>query len=277
MEKRRIGGGKFDVHALLELLESGGTEQRRPALGIAVPAGDERFRQDRPQPGVQHIVGVGRHHFLAEITGVGLGGLVEDREKILAHQRLVIADRPVGDQRGAEVRIQVALRVVGLRAAFQPLRVHIGEAARQFDIFEESCRIINTLHAVVIEPLIEYLRLERVECGRQGLGITPQPVQPRLALGGVKRHIHIGRRRELAHPGLDKGGMGRQRRNRLGQGLELGRQQRPVNVELAESAGLRRLEVGDDKLRQVRHVGPLESRQQRTPLLRAERGPRANQ
>ena len=272
LEELRIRRGKLDVHALLQALKFGRRDQRRPLLRIAMPACDERLGEHGLQPGAAHVVREGHHHSHADVAESDRRGALENIDEKIAHERLIVADGPVLEQRLGEVGVQVGCGLA-LKRFLQPLRIHVARLPREFQILHEACLIIYALLPIVIEAAVKDVRLLRVERGWQRLRIGPQPLQPSLARGGVELDIHIRRRREFAHLRKDKRAVAfeRERRRELRQRIELLRQERAVDAKLAEPARLLRLQIRRDQLDQPRHIGPLQPSEQRAPPVLIKR------
>lgn len=81
----------------------------------------------------------------------------------------------------------------------------------------------------------------------------------------------MARGREASEPLLDPRGLGRERRARGGQGLELVGRQPTVHRERAEPLGRRIREIGGDRVHQAREPGPVDPLQQRPPAEGVER------
>ena len=219
----RIRQREIDIDAILQRLKRRRRKQRRPALRLADTGGNHRLGEHRLEP---RVAGVRQPRFQdfrrIEIAGLHVE-LRENVEEVVAHQRLVVADRQ-GDGDGlGEVCAEIDGGALLLRRV-EILRVHVARAARQLEVFEEALLVIHAARAVVLEPLVEQVRLQRAERRRKLLRVRPSPLQPRLALHGVELRIRIRARRELAHPRKDERLIVRECRDALRQLIELLRQ-----------------------------------------------------
>ena len=268
VDRHRIGGrvlrfvsrGKLHVHAILERLERGGREQRGPLLRVADAIDDLRLGEDRLEPRVFHERRVGVIRLLGR----------EQVEEVIAHHRLVVADRRERERGAVELAVRVHA-AAGLLGRVHILRVHVNLRAREFEVFEEKRLVVFAARAVELEPLPQHRRLERVEGRRKRLHVVPHAREQRIALRGVELRIRVRRGREFAHADEHVVLVLRECRQRLEERIELLGQQRTVDGDVAKARRIRGLEFRDDQLHEPRHIGPLELAQQRAPLRIAQR------
>ena len=146
-----IRRGKLDIHALLQLLKFRRRKQRRPLLGIPDSIRNHRLGEDGLQPRIAHPIDI--------LLPLRLRALFcEKRQEIFPHERFVIPDRTLRNQRLAEPRIEVH-SAFPLQLSGEPLLIHVAHLTRQFQVVQKPRGVIHTLLPIVVQTPIKHARL----------------------------------------------------------------------------------------------------------------------
>ena len=155
-----------------------------------------------------------------------------------------------------------------------PRRPHVGRAAGQREVGEQARAIEGVGAQIAREPVIQDVRLERVEHVRQRRHLGPQGIEVGDARDQVVLPVDVVRRAQADQAGLDPRAVLAEPRHPGRQVVELGAGEPVVDGERAEA--LRRLlaEVGGDGADQPGQAGaadPAEAFEQLAPAGGVER------
>ena len=243
----------------LDLLEPRRVVQQRvPALGVADP---------------REQLGLGEHALepaLVEVVAVSCDAVLA-REELLqarAHEAAVVLDR-VEQRRVALAHVDVDLAA---RVALQVRLAGEPAAARQPDVGQEAFLVGRALRELVAQPVVEHVRLERVEGRAEGAHETPQLRDVARAQGGVLGPVGVCTGLHARQICGDEVAVLEQVAAQLQALVELLATEQLVDGERAEAPALAAGEVAHHQRRQVGDVRSPQPLEQAVELLVVEVG-----
>jgi hypothetical protein len=197
-----------------------------------------------------------------QIVGARAG---EEPAQEVEHQLGVVADRRQIGRRERAARLHERHAIEAAR----PIAARPRLVARQRQIRGEARAIVVAVPAFEIEPVIEDVRAQRVERGRQPVDELPQRVEVRLRDRGAM--APVGHRRPHAHDHrVDPRGLEAQLGPRRGERAQLLEREARVHRQRAEPARALVREIVRDQRDQPRVRARAEPREERAPARRIE-------
>ena len=192
-----VGVGEVEIHAVLEGLHLARAQHGVPLL---------RISQTRSQLGLgEDFLEVVVAHVFYETVVILV--LKKEMEEMGADEGIVVADSrksAPGDVVGVEVDPAVPSP---LDFRVPPDGVHVVGVAGQLEVLEEEFAIPDTLLPLKGEQVVQDVRLEGVEGGRQTAGEAELTVQPLAHLRIILTGIDVGGGRQFREVGMDEVGV----------------------------------------------------------------------